>query len=55
MRKKVHYPAEIKWKVVEMKHQGFKNKEIMDALGIRHVAQIKTWMRWYREGRNLSV
>ncbi len=39
--KKVHYPAEIKWKVVEMKHQGFKNKEIMDALGIRHVAQIK--------------
>jgi hypothetical protein len=50
MGKKVHYPAEIKWKVVEMKHQGFKNKEIMDALGIRHVAQIKTWMKWYREG-----
>ncbi len=22
----------------------------MDALGIRHVAQIKTWMKWYREG-----
>ncbi|MGE6537557.1 hypothetical protein [Bacillus luti] len=50
MGKKAHYPAEIKWKVVEMKHQGFKNKEIMDALGIRHVAQIKTWMKWYREG-----
>ncbi|QFQ28454.1 helix-turn-helix domain-containing protein (plasmid) [Bacillus thuringiensis] len=47
MAKKAHYPAEIKWKVVEMKHQGFKNKEIMDALGIRHVAQIKTWMKWY--------
>ncbi|MBJ8039646.1 IS3 family transposase, partial [Bacillus cereus group sp. N17] len=44
MGKKNHYPAEIKWKVVEMKHQGFKNKEIMDALGIKHVAQIKTWM-----------
>ncbi|ETE91927.1 transposase IS1627 [Bacillus thuringiensis serovar aizawai str. Leapi01] len=28
-----------------MKHQGFKNKEIMDALGIRYVAQIKTWMK----------
>ncbi|EJR62443.1 hypothetical protein IIO_02374, partial [Bacillus cereus VD115] len=28
MGKKAHYPAEIKWKVVEMKHQGFKNKEI---------------------------
>ncbi|MEW4132170.1 IS3 family transposase [Bacillus thuringiensis] len=50
MGKKTHYPAEIKWKVVEMKHQGFKNKEIMDALGIKHVAQIKTWMKWYREG-----
>ncbi|MGE6540919.1 hypothetical protein [Bacillus luti] len=50
MGKKKHYPAEIKWKVVEMKHQGFKNKEIMDALGIKHVAQIKTWMKWYREG-----
>ncbi|EJR59130.1 hypothetical protein IIO_02563, partial [Bacillus cereus VD115] len=23
MGKKAHYPAEIKWKVVEMKHQGF--------------------------------
>lgn len=50
MGKKTHYPAEIKWKVVEMKHQGFKNKEIMDALEIKHVAQIKTWMKWYREG-----
>ncbi|WP_257130509.1 FtsX-like permease family protein [Bacillus wiedmannii] len=29
MGKKTHYPAEIKWKVVEMKHQGFKNKEII--------------------------
>ncbi len=28
MEKKTHYPAEIKWEVVEMKHQGFKNKEI---------------------------
>ncbi len=55
MGKKTHYPAEIKWKVVEMKHQGFKNKEIMDALGIKHVAQIKTWMKWYRGRRNLSV
>ncbi|KAA6461446.1 hypothetical protein ACQCWD_27335 [Bacillus thuringiensis] len=50
MGKKAYYPAEIKWKVVEMKHKEFKNKEIMDALGSRHVAQIKTWMKWYREG-----
>ncbi len=38
-----------------MKHQGFKNKEIMDALGIRHVAQIKTWMKWYREGETIGL
>lgn len=49
MGKKTHYPAEIKWKVVEMKQEGFKNKEIMDALGIKNVAQIRTWMKWYRE------
>ena len=28
MGKKTHYPAEIKWKVVEMKHQGFKTKKL---------------------------
>ncbi|EOP91366.1 hypothetical protein IGM_02012 [Bacillus cereus HuB4-4] len=49
MGKKTHYPAETKWKVVEMKQEGFKNKEIMDALGIKNVAQIRTWMKWYRE------
>ncbi|MCC3688866.1 hypothetical protein LLR47_27240 [Bacillus cereus] len=50
MGKKTLYPAEIKWKVVEMKHQGFKNKEIMNVLGIKHMALFKTWMKWYREG-----
>lgn len=34
----MHYPAEIKWKVVEIKQEGFKNKKIMDALGIKNVA-----------------
>ncbi|WP_236828961.1 hypothetical protein [Bacillus thuringiensis] len=32
-----------------MKQEGFKNKEIMDALGIKNVAHIRTWMNWYRE------
>ncbi|WP_190325371.1 helix-turn-helix domain-containing protein [Bacillus cereus] len=50
MKTRVHYPEETKWKVIEMKHQGFKNKEIMDALGIKHVPQIRTWMKWYHEG-----
>ncbi|EJR91139.1 hypothetical protein IKE_06296 [Bacillus cereus VD196] len=49
MGKKTHYPAEIKWQVVKMKQDGFKNKEIMDALRIKNVAQIRTWMKWYRK------
>ncbi|WP_179876783.1 hypothetical protein [Bacillus wiedmannii] len=32
-----------------IKQGRFKNKEIMDALGIKNVAQIRTWMKWYRE------
>lgn len=48
MGKRVHYPAEIKWKAVQMKKEGFTNREIMETLGIKNVSQIKTWMKWYR-------
>lgn len=48
MGSRVHYPAEIKWKVVEMKNDGYTNKFIMEELGIKDKSQIKTWMRWYR-------
>jgi transposase-like protein len=47
-RFKAHYPAELKWKVVQMKKEGFTNREIMETLGIKNVSQIKTWMKWYR-------
>lgn len=48
MGKRVHYPAEIKWKAINMKLAGHRNPEIMNQLGIRNVTQIKTWMRWYK-------
>ena len=44
------YSEEIKWKTIELKKQGYTNKEIMDQLGIKNKAQIKTWMRWHRGG-----
>lgn len=50
MSKKVHYPVETKEKAIEMKKNGFTNSEIMLELGIKNVSQIKTWMRWKRNG-----
>ncbi|MGG1287319.1 hypothetical protein ABE234_17610, partial [Bacillus wiedmannii] len=42
----VHYPEETKWKVIEMKKDGYSNRTIMEKLGIKNVSQIKTWMKW---------
>lgn len=49
MGKKNYYSEEVKWKVIEMKNKGYRNKEIMDLLGIKNVTQIKTWMKWFKE------
>jgi transposase len=49
LRKKNYYSEEVKWKVIEMKNKGYRNKEIMDLLGIKNVTQIKTWMKWFKE------
>ena len=48
MKERVHYPEEVKWKVIEMKKDGYSNRTIMETLGIKNVSQIKTWMKWYR-------
>ncbi|HDR7364849.1 MULTISPECIES: IS3 family transposase [Bacillus] len=48
MKTRVHYPEEVKWKVIEMKKDGYSNRTIMEKLGIKNVSQIKTWMKWYR-------
>ncbi len=51
LKTRVHYPEEIKWKVVEMKKDGYSNWTIMENFGIKNVSQIKTWMKWYRTGQ----
>ncbi|PEX90949.1 hypothetical protein CN450_11010 [Bacillus cereus] len=50
LNKKVHYPEEVKWKVVEMKKEGYSNRTIMETLGIKNVSQINIWMKWYHTG-----
>ncbi|QOS97529.1 transposase [Brevibacterium sp. JNUCC-42] len=49
MGTRVHYPEEVKRQVV-MKQAGVTNKEILEQLGIKDKKQIKTWMKWYRNG-----
>lgn len=51
MGTKVHYPEEIKWETIKLKQKGLSNQAIMDQLGIKNVSQIKTWMKWHREGQ----
>ncbi|MBT2710790.1 IS3 family transposase [Pseudomonas sp. ISL-84] len=51
MGTRVHYPEEIKWEAIKLKQKGLSNQAIMDQLGIKNVSQIKTWMKWHREGQ----
>ena len=45
------YSGETKWAVVRDKIEGkLTNKEIMEKYGIKNTSQIKTWMKWYRDG-----
>jgi len=48
---RVSYPAEIKLKAVEMRLAGVPVKEVMEQLGIKNKTQVKTWLRWYRNGQ----
>ncbi|AKR12662.1 transposase (plasmid) [Bacillus thuringiensis] len=48
MKTRVHYPKEVKWKVIKMKKDGYSNRTIMEKLRSENVSQIKTWMKWYR-------
>ncbi|WP_155762152.1 IS3 family transposase [Bacillus safensis] len=52
MGKRVSYPISIKEEAVQMRLAGIPTKEIMDKLGIKNRTQVKTWMKWYREGEN---
>lgn len=50
MATRVSYPAEVKMKAIEMRLAGFPVKQVMEELCIRNVTQLKTWMKWYRNG-----
>lgn len=47
---RVSYPVEIKKKAIEMRLAGIPVREVMNELGIRNKTQLKTWLRWYRNG-----
>jgi transposase len=51
MAKKSFYSEETKWEVIKLKEKGISNSVIMEQLSIKNVSQIKTWMKWYREGQ----
>ncbi|WP_255472889.1 helix-turn-helix domain-containing protein, partial [Planomicrobium sp. CPCC 101079] len=45
------YPEEIKQAVIQLKLSGnYTNAEIMEIHQIKNKSQIKTWMKWYRNG-----
>ncbi len=50
MATRVSYPVEIKMKAIEMRLKGIPVKEVMEQLRIRNNTQLKTWMKWYRNG-----
>ncbi len=50
MATRVSYPVEIKMKAIEMRLSGIPVKEVMEQLNIRNNTQLKTWMKWYRNG-----
>ncbi|MGM7267430.1 IS3 family transposase [Erysipelothrix rhusiopathiae] len=43
---------ETKMKVIEMKLSGYSSRFIQTELGIKNVAQVKIWWRWYRNGEH---
>ncbi|MDQ0160930.1 transposase-like protein [Alkalibacillus salilacus] len=53
MGKKQFYPEEVKQEVIQLKLSGeWTNQQIMEKFGIKSKSQIKTWMKWYREGEH---
>lgn len=48
---KRRYPAEVKREVLRLKwEEGWSNRSLMDAFGIKNVSQIKQWARWVQNG-----
>jgi transposase-like protein len=53
---KTSYSEELKREVIEMKLSGkYTNRQLMDMYGIKNKSQIKTWMRWFRNGEEYRL
>ena len=52
MGTRVSYPIEVKMKAIELRLKGVPRKQVMHELNIRNETQLKTWMKWYREGQH---
>lgn len=50
MGTRVSYPYEVKMKAIEMRLAGVPVKQVLEELNIKNHSQLKTWMKWYREG-----
>ena len=50
MGTRVSYPIEVKMKAIEMRLAGIPVKQVLEELAIKNESQLKTWMKWYREG-----
>lgn len=50
MGTRISYPVEVKEEAVRLRMAGVPAAEVMDRLGIKNKTQLKTWMKWYRNG-----
>ena len=50
MGTRVSYPIEVKMKAIEMRLAGIPVKQVLEELNIKNKTQLKTWMKWHREG-----
>lgn len=50
MVKREMYPPEVKHQAVQMKLDGKPMREILGELGIKNESQVKTWVKWFRNG-----
>lgn len=52
MGTRVSYPVEIKMQAIEMRLAGVPVNQVLEILNIRNRTQLKTWMKWHRNGEH---
>lgn len=50
METRASYLVEVKMKAIETRLAGIPVKQVLVELNIRKQSQLKTWMKWYRNG-----